>query len=175
MLLFRLSGEFPLRRAWNLVSWRDSSGFSTSGVQAVRRFDRLDIACVDVIERKDQVVAAKCDFALSEQHHFLAAHLAVQESRGDDRDEERGSLDRLVDLFQPVRPARNEFHIPQDIHLWAPDQKLQLTFQPQANAGQFAIGTLVVGAGIAPEPDQPFRFRNGRRSPRPSDPSPTFP
>ena len=93
----------------------------------------LQVPYVDVVQRKDQILATERHLARPEAGKLAATHLALQEPRRDDRDEEATFRQRSVDLVRPVGPIRNCRHVLEDTHHLRPAKHaLQLVGQQHA-------------------------------------------
>ena len=74
-------------------------------------------ADIEIVDRKNKIVAAECGLPLAELRDLPATPLAVQKGWRDDRDQERGLLDGLLDFLRPVRAGRDRRHVLEDLNL----------------------------------------------------------
>ena len=124
------------------------------------RVDRLDPVDVHIENREDQAVARQIGIgcadgvlSLDEQPHFLRAFGALDEARGDDRDEEARSIDRALDFQLPFRAPGNGRNILEQRDI-AAELLHQLALQCHPQFGERVARGIVIGARIAPEADR---------------------
>jgi hypothetical protein len=104
----------------------------------------------DVIDRQDQVLAAKLALMDQEALDLGAAGVAAEKARGNDRDKQRHRVQGLLDSDLPVLTPGDVFAVLKDREFLA-GLHLDLGAEPLAELGELAVVVLVIEAHVAHE------------------------